>query len=305
MRLRASGLAAASLLAVASCFAAREAVASSVCGCDPAASTLGVERPGADSFRLAVENRYLWKESGLGSAAETEREDRLLMRLQYAAAEPLVLQIEAPFYLSKNLVHFHGATSVDDTARGPGDATVGARYELLRAGARQTLAVTGILKLPTGANNRSSGGEPPHEHQQLGSGAFDQLLGLNYVYDAEPWTLYGSMTGRLNGTNSRGFRYGHSVVGTAGARRTLLDGGRLLLSLEAQLRAAGADRFADGSHDPNTGGRLLYATAGTGFAFTRQFAMYVLLQVPVAKHLHGVQTEHPVAYGMLSYDLPL
>ena len=59
------------------------ALACSICGCDPAAGTLGLDRPSASSLRLAIEDRYLAKESGTAGKAESEREDRLLLRAQF------------------------------------------------------------------------------------------------------------------------------------------------------------------------------------------------------------------------------
>src|SRR5205814_2256969 len=94
-------------------------LACSVCGCDPAAGTLGLDRPGAQSLRVAVEDRYLTKESGAGSDAESEREDRMLLRTQFAPLERLVVQAELPWYLFKR--HLNAAGEQDDSATGIGD----------------------------------------------------------------------------------------------------------------------------------------------------------------------------------------
>ena len=137
------------------------ALACSICGCDPAAGTLGLDRPSASSLRVAIEDRYLSKESGGGDEAESEREDRLLLRAQYSPTAPLVFQVEVPYFLFKN--HLDAAGFRDDSATGLGDVTVGARYELLRVGlqARHVLALTGTLKMPTGPNARHLPGENP------------------------------------------------------------------------------------------------------------------------------------------------
>jgi hypothetical protein len=277
--------------------------ACSVCGCDPAAGTLGIDRPSAQSVRLALEDRYLQKESGVGEDAESEREDRLLVRAQYAPLDRLVLQLELPVFLFKN--HLDAAGFQDDSAHGLGDVALGARYEVLRVGleARHVVALTGAIKLPTGANDRIiPGATVPDEHTQLGTGSYDGLAGVTYLYGARPWTLYTNLTGRLNGSNRRDFRYGNALFATVGARRAFLESGRLLLGLEAQLRAAGKDRFGDGTHDENSGGRVLYATGNAAYALTDDLLMRFILQVPVARDLNGVQSEHPVAYLAFSYD---
>jgi hypothetical protein len=296
----------ASSFVMCSWLAAGSARACSVCGCDPAAGTLGLDRPSAQSFRLAVEDRYLWKESGAGGDAESEREDRLLLRAQYAPVDRLVLQVELPVFLFKN--HLDAAGFQDDSAHGLGDVAVGARYELLRLGleARHVVALTGALKLPTGANDRIvRGATEPDEHTQLGTGSYDGLAGVTYLYGMRPWTLYTNLTGRLNGTNRRDFRYGNALFATVGARRSFLDAGRLLLGLEAQLRAAGKDHRGDGTYDEDSGGRVVYATGNAAYAVTNDLLMRFVLQVPVARDLNGVQSEHPVAYLAFSYDWAL
>jgi hypothetical protein len=278
------------------------ALACSICGCDPAAGTLGLDRPSARSLRLAIEDRYLAKESGTGDEAESEREDRLLLRAQYSPLAPLVLQVEVPYFLFKNHLNARGVR--DDRATGLGDVTFGARYELLRVGldARHVVALTGTVKAPTGPNARHLPGEEPDEHIQLGTGSWDGLAGISYLYGFQPFTIYANATTRLNTANGRGFRYGQAVFGTLGARRAFLDGGRLVASLEAQGRYAAKDHFADGSTDPDTGGFVGYAAGSIGYALTSDLLLRAVAQVPVIKDLNGVQGEHPVLYLNLAYD---
>ena len=281
------------------------ALACSVCGCDPAAGTLGLDRPSANNLRLAIEDRYLAKESGAGDGAESEREDRLLLRAQYSPLAPLVLQVEVPYFNFKN--HLNAAGVRDDTANGLGDITLGARYELLRLGldARHVVALTGTIKAPTGPNARHLPGAEPDEHKQLGTGSWDGLAGISYLYGLQPFTVYANATTRLNTANGRGFRYGHAVFGTLGGRRAFLESRRLVASLEAQARFAGKDHFADGSTDPDTGGFVGYAAGSIGYALTSDLLLRAVAQVPVIKDLNGVQSEHPVLYVNLSYDFAM
>jgi hypothetical protein len=279
------------------------ALACSICGCDPAASTLGLDRPSNGSLRVAVEDRYLSKESGTADDAEKEQENRLVLRAQYAPIHSLVLQAELPYYAWKR--HFNADGVNDDTAQGFGDASVGARFELFRSGidARHVLSMVGTLKMPTGANNRIlEGDDAPDEHLQLGTGSWDQLVGLAYSYGPRPWTLFANVTGRLNTANSRGFHYGNAVFATAGVRRTFLESGKIIGSLEAQYRGAQYDKFADGSIDPDSGGHILYATTSLAYALTSDLLMRAVVQVPTATWLNGAQSEHPVVYAALSYD---
>jgi len=282
------------------------ALACSVCGCDPAASTLGLDRPSNGSFRFALEDRVLQKESGTGDDAESERENRILLRAQYAPIHSLVLQADVPYFTMKRHLNADGVN--DDTAQGFGDASVGARFELFRSGieARHVLSLLGSLKMPTGANSRVVKGEDaPDEHIQLGTGSWDQTVGLSYTYGPRPWTLFANVQGKINTANSRGFKYGNALFATAGARRAFLESGRLIGSLEAQVRTAGFDRFQDGSVDPDSGGSVLYSTASLAYALTPDLMMRGIVQVPTATWLHGTQSEHTVAYVALSYDFGL
>ena len=286
-------------------FLSRPVLACSVCGCDPAAGTLGLDRPGTQSLRVAVEDRYLAKESGIADDAESEREDRLLLRTQFAPRERLVVQAEVPWFLFKR--HLNALGAQDDSATGLGDVALAARYELFRIGieARHVVALIGQLKLPTGPNYRHLPGAAPDEHLQLGTGAFDELGGISYAYGMRPWTLYANFTARLNGINSRGFHYGNALFATLGARRAFGAEGRLVASLEAQGRSAAEDRFADGSHDPSSGGKILYTTASVAYSLTDNLLLRAVAQVPTVTALDGVQSEHPVAYLTLSYDFAL
>jgi hypothetical protein len=286
-------------------FLSRSVLACSVCGCDPAAGTLGLDRPSTKDLRVAVETRYLRKESGTGDGAESDREGRLLLRAQYALAPRVVLQAEVPWYIWKE--HLNGFGIRDDRATGLGDIAVSARAEVLRLGleARHVLALTGTLELPTGPNDRRLGEDAPDEHLQLGSGSWDELLGASYAYGVRPWTLFANVTGRMNGSNARGFRYGHALFATVGARRALGEVGRYLISLEAQLRSAGKDRRSDGSSDEDSGGQILYTTASAAAGLTEDLLVRAIVQVPTLTSLNGVQSEHPVAYLALSYDWSL
>jgi len=60
----------------------KTSLACSVCGCDPSSGTLGLDRPSMRDARLAVEDRYLWKESGsvVDDTREGEREDLINLR---------------------------------------------------------------------------------------------------------------------------------------------------------------------------------------------------------------------------------
>ncbi len=285
--------------------------ACSICGCDPSSGTLGLDRPSEGDLRLGIEDRYLQKEAGTvdEGTREGEREDRVNLRLQYAPPIPrLSFQLEVPIYAWK--AHYGLDGGLDDTSRGLSDVLLTGRYEVLRAGGlvpRHVLALTATLKAPTGGNSHiaavDAGGID--EHKQLGTGSWDGLAGAFYTYGDFPTVAYAGVTGRLNGSNSRGNHYGNALFGIVGARRTFLESQQLYLALDAQARDAGKDTMPGGMYDPNSGGFVGYLAGTAGYAITHDLLVRAIVQVPVVTALNGAQSEHPVAFLDLAWDVSL
>jgi hypothetical protein len=291
-----------------SLFVSKTSLACSVCGCDPSGGTLGLERPSMSDARLAVEDRYLWKESGsvADNTREGEREDRIDLRAQYSPPLPrFSLQLDVPFYAWK--AHYGVTGLQDDTNQGLGDLSLTARWEALYLGGvvpRHVLALLGSIKAPTGSNSHLApiDGGVVDEHKQIGTGTWDELIGISYAYGDFPTVVYANVTGRFNGTNSRGNHYGNAIFGTLGVRRTVLDSNRLYLAVDAQVRNAGKDTVPGNTYDQNSGGFVGYWVPSAGYAITDNLLIRGTVQVPVVTGLNGVQSEHPVAYLALSYD---
>jgi hypothetical protein len=285
--------------------------ACSVCGCDPSGGTLGLDRPSMSDVRLAVEDRYLWKESGTvaDNTLEGEREDRLDLRAQYSPPVPrLSVQLDVPFYVWK--AHYGVTGLQDDTNQGLGDVSLTARWEALYFGGvvpKHVIALLGTLKAPTGSNTHLApiDGGVFDEHKQIGTGTWDEFVGLSYAYGDFPTVVYANVTGRFNGTNSRGNHYGNAIFGTVGVRRSFLDSKRLYLALDAQVRNAGKDTVPGNTYDENSGGFVGYAAGSAGYAITNNLLIRGTVQVPVVTALNGAQSEHPVAYLALAYDFAL
>jgi hypothetical protein len=283
-------------------------LACSVCGCDPSGGNLSLDRPAESELRVSIEDRYLAKESGDGDEHEGEKEDRINLRVQYAPPIPrLSLQLEVPIYAWK--AHYGTDGLKDDTTQGLSDVSLTARYEFLHfEGWRHVFALLGTVKAPTGANDHFAAIDGPgviDEHKQIGTGTWDETVGLSYTFGDFPTVAYASVNARMNGTNSRGNHYGNALFGLAGVRRTILESKRLYFALDAQARNAGKDTTPDGVYDDNSGGLVGYGVGSVGFAFTDNLLARFVLQVPVVKDLNGVQDEHPVFFLALAYDMPM
>jgi len=325
------------LAALALFLHARPLYACSVCGCDPAASTVGLDRPTTSPARLSVEDRFGAKASGAGDDHESEREDRLTLRAQFPIARSFVLEGTLPIYLFKQ--HLNAAGVVDDTGHGTGDAMAGARWEFYRDNAvapRNVLALVTQVKFATGDNNRPSPaddmsspsalhtslardpfGATPRllkddpdfgydEHIQLGSGSTDGLASLWFNSSLrDSTTLFIGAGGRINGTNWRGFHYGHVLLAEAGVRERFLQSQKLAISFELDARNAGEDVYGDGTRDPDSGGFLTYAALGAFYAIGDDWFVRAQLQVPIVHALNGTQTEYPVGFVGLTWDVNL
>lgn len=299
------------LLSLAVVLIPRDSRACSICGCDPADATLGFDRPSQNDLRLAIEDRYLQKESGSADdgSRESEREDRITLRLQYAPPVPrLSFQVEVPVYAWKQ--HLGSSNVVDDTNRGLSDIIFTARYEALRLGGivpRHVLSLVGSLKAPTGNNSHLAAVDDGtiDEHKQIGTGTWDEFIGAWYTYGDYPTIAYAGVTARINGTNSRGNHFGNALFGTLGVRRSFLENKRLFFALDAQSRNAGKDTVPGNTYDPNSGGFIAYAVGTAGYALTTRLLLRGTVQVPVYTALNGVQGEHPVAFLAVAYDLAL
>jgi len=298
-------------LVLASFLLSKPLLACSVCGCDPSGGTLGLDRPTMRDLRLSVEDRYLQKESGSveDDTREGEREDRIGLRFQYSPPVPrLSLQFDVPIYAWK--AHY-GVTGVqDDTNQGLSDVALSARYEVLHFGGvvpRHVVALVATLKAPTGNNAHLAEVDNgvPDEHKQIGTGTWDEFLGVWYTYGDFPTVAYAGASVRINGTNGRGNHFGNAIFGTIGVRRSFLESRHLFLALDAQARNAGTDTVPGGAYDPNSGGFVGYAVGSAGYAITQDLLVRATVQVPVVTALNGVQGEHPVGYLSLAYDLTL
>src|SRR5258708_6002162 len=262
-------------------------LACSVCGCDPSGGTLGLERPTSGDLRLAVEDRYLQKESGSvdDQTREGEREDRIGLRFQYSPPVPrLSFQIEVPLYAWK--AHYGVNGLQDDTNQGLSDVALTGRYEVLHLGGaipRHVVAVIGTLKAPTGNNSHLAAVDngPVDEHKQIGTGTWDEMLGVWYSFGDFPTVVYAGVRAPINGSNGR------------------------LLERDAEGHKAGKDTIPGNTYDPNSGGFVGYATGTAGYAITTSLLVRGTLQVPVVTALNGVQSEHPVGYLALAYDFSL
>jgi hypothetical protein len=144
--------------------------------------------------------------------------------------------------------------------------------------------------VPTGSNEaRDALGERLDAHLQPGTGAWSGSAGCGGDLSLRSTALSASVLARFNGTNAHGYHYGDAVLFNLGCARTVSPS--VQASLELNGRSAARDRTEDAILDPNSGGTLLYAAPGLRWSAGGSLAFDLLVQVPIAQALHGVQSE--------------
>ncbi len=281
--------------------AGAQACSECMCGTPFPADALGGVVP--MQFRWGFEDRYLSKSNGLddGPGVEQEREHRVAAFGLWRARNRLALLVKAPY----NVKELHetplGEPTDTRTSRGFGDAEATALIGLLHtngAHAATLGAVLGVIA-PTGSNSARNGvGELLDQHLQPGSGAWAGTGGVHLSAAMGRGLVDASVLGRLNGTSGRGYRYGRTLLYNLGYTSPSLNGWQLLAQLNG--RSSAHDRNEDGTQGANTGGSVLYLAPGARWTSGIGMGVEAGVQVPVARALYGVQTEHVTAHLAVS-----
>ena len=187
----------------------------------------------------------------------------------------------------------HGARIVDtwDFAR-LGDVRVLGRYQTLAVANPAKPANAGVtfgLKLPTGkfdiANER---GQKAERSMQPGTGTTDVILGGYYhqrltVLGAS-WFAQAQYQQALN--TRANYKPGAQLGLDLGARKSL--GGNVGLLGQLNYVYKRSDSGSEAEPD-SSGGSFLYASPGLSYALTSKMQLYAFYQVPVHRHVKGVQ----------------
>lgn len=176
--------------------------------------------------------------------------------------------------------------AADDSDFGLGDASLFARYEILRSdapGATLRLAPFAGVTVPTGERGR------------LGDGSTDLFGGLILTAAATDWNFDGQIQYVAN-NEANGFERGDAASLDLSLQYRLLPddlsaGGRgfLFAVVEGGVVSHDEDRLF-GAADPNSGGVLVFLSPGLQFAAKRWIAE-AAVRVPVVKDLDGAALE--------------
>lgn len=327
------GLALASLLLCATgLLVPSPASACSICRCgDPTFNSLGTGVFASGAFRFALDYERFEKEQGIFegdphhgseeepalaraslkhgavSGSESVVENRVTASLTYTMADRVLFAARIPWSSRRLTEHIDEEGGESDSTRDLADPEVYALVRLWSSelapglGRRAWISLLGGVKTDWGKNDLEAGGERLDEHMQAGTGSTDWFGGLSGVYLFDKTSsLFGSFQLRRTETNDFDYRYGNVTLANLGYERKL--GPVVDAALELNYRDAGEDRIdAEGTRDPNTGGKILYLTPRVFFDLGHKLVGRLSVQVPVADDLNGDQEEKAVANVGLTY----
>lgn len=232
----------------------------------------------------------------------------------YAPTDRLTLMVMVP-YLRNTMHHKAGAplgsVQFDTASEGLGDVSLSGIYHLCHSGHHNLQASFGV-SFPTGSiderDNTPAGNVVLPYPMQLGSGTYDLLTALTYVYQTEQWSAGGQSSGVIRlGTNDHEYRLGDRFAATGWFAwkwcKAFSTSARLNYQLWANLDGAdpnfvrtGTGEFLAPTMDPDLrGGQRLDVLIGANLLATegplKGHRLAVEFGVPVYQNLDGPQLE--------------
>ncbi len=202
-------------------------------------------------------------------------------------------------------VHNHHGAKISDTWKFTelNDVRVVGRYQALNVEDPLKPASGGVtfgLKLPTGKFDvANDGGDVAERSMQPGSGTTDLIVGAYYhqklTESAVSWFAQAQYQHALNTRDN--YKPGEQLGLDLGVRKSLVGALGALVQLNYVYK--GADSGSEGEPD-SSGGRYLYASPGLSYALPGNKQLYAFYQVPVHRHVRGVQltAERAVVVGL-------
>lgn len=163
------------------------------------------------------------------------------------------------------------------------------------------LLVAGLgVKAPTGEYKlRNSSGDINEPTLMPGSGAWDGLFSLHYVYQIRPhkWDIFIASAYQLATANDLEYKMGDTRLFNTGTNYNFtMHEKDFTASLQINLRQAPRDKF-HGQEVPNTGGTWVYLTPGITAHATPSIALYTHLQLPIYQSVNDANLVP--SYGLI------
>ncbi|MBO6937031.1 MAG: hypothetical protein JJ863_18815 [Deltaproteobacteria bacterium] len=264
---------------------------------DPTITVVGVGQPYRNRVRLSAGARQRRERVGLGTERLELLEHRFELGVAWAATERWVLSAMLP--LVQQRVRYPNLA--EERRFGLGDAELRARVVLYRD---RTLAprhlLSGILglELPTGTRVPERDDQVTYD-LQTGSGSVDPIAGVLYSRFAAPHSVH-AMAAVVVPTPGRYDVRG----GTSGRALVRYQWQPRSVGLEVGVdgRIDGMDRV-DGALDADSGGAILWLSAGGVARAGDDLVFRVVVSVPVVQSLRGGHREGVALLGTVVLDV--
>ncbi|MCZ6691854.1 MAG: hypothetical protein O7H41_19890 [Planctomycetota bacterium] len=229
---------------------------------------------------------------------------RTTVRVVYGATEDATVGLTVP-YLVKSLKTGIGGSRVTLNSDGVGDATLSGKWRLFKkpelGGTTELAAIFG-LELPTGRDDVRDDGMRLPAPLQPGSGGVDAILGLagTRLWDGGRWLVNTDLIYKAN-SEANDYRFGNVIRFDAGMqfraypiRYERYDQFTLNLILELNGRYAERDKV-NGDPVDASGGLIIRLSPGVQTIVTENLLFEAGIQIPVFRHLHGLQLSEDVS----------
>ena len=269
---------------------------------DPTLTTMGTQQPVAQRLRGSLELQLRRDAVGQPGVNRVSLwEERAAVSMAYAPSDWLMMSLTAPL-LMRQVQEVNLARS---NVTGVGDIEMRSKLIVYRDRSfmpDHLLALVAGLKAPTGAIATSASGGSLAPELQSGTGSYDPITGLAYVYFGNDFSvfvsevLYTPIWGRADfrmGPSWRGTHTFQYQATTALAARFSVN-----TRLDARARWRNPNRI-----EPDTGGFVGYIAPALVASPASDVVIYLEVQVPVLNALVGRHNEGIIAMVGLAYDV--
>lgn len=276
--MRAAATVAVLLTGLVTAWAPSAARACATCGAgDPTLQIAGTEQPFAGRVRLAG----VLQHTSYSDAEATVFEQRLLLGGSVAIADVAMLTLALPLVWRESSY----PTLAHDSTVGLGDADARVRVTVFRdrpfAPAHRLLLEIGT-RMPTGPALAAQGQLLPLP-AQLGTGAFEPLLGLSWISIVDDTSLWVTAQGAFPLTGFGGWRNGPALRSSLAVQWQPLPELALRAAIDTRLEG-GSGRASEALGDPSF---LLFAGGGLVVSPSSDVVLHLVVRAPCVQVSDG------------------
>jgi len=290
------------VLLIAGLLAAPVVMACSTCMVgDPTLSLMGAEKPYAGRLRWSLDYLSRSEELGIdGFNKKNIEEDRISLNLAYAPTSRLMFGLNIPYAHR----HLQSYNLTDEEVTELGDVTITVKNFVQEKDFLQKhmYGLIGSIKLPTGAEQYDSTGQPLDFDVQVGQGAVVGGIGGWYALYNYPYMFYTSASYYVASEGYQNFQAGNALVFNATAQYASQHHLAYYLGLEG--RDSEKDAFS-GVDDDDSGGTIVFLAPGIIYTIKQDLLLNTSVKFPAIDALNGNHEEGTIFTIGVTYDFEI